>query len=79
MKDEKFAPVHSSTLRLNTKIFGSCFIEEFKKLAETLKKKSRLVAQNYVDDGASEIAAKDPTVKRFSQRIELSMKHPWQI
>lgn len=34
-------------------------------------KKSRFVAQNYADMGASTIATKATTVQRFSQRVAL--------
>lgn len=40
---------------------------------DKLKKKSRLVAHNYADDGACSVATKSPIVQLFSQRFALSI------
>ena len=65
LNDGTFVPVHESTLKTNTGIFGSRFIDELKKVGDKLKQKSRLIAQNYEDQGATTIATKAPTVQRF--------------
>lgn len=51
--------------------FWSRFVNELKKVGDRLKKKSRLVAQNYSDKGAATIATKAPTVQGFSQLVAL--------
>ena len=71
INDGTFIPVHESTIRPTARIFNSRFVDELKKVGDQLKKKSRLVAQNYADIGATSIPTKAPTVQRFSQRIAL--------
>ena len=73
INDGTFIPVKASTLEPNTRIFGSRFVDELKKVGDDLRKKSRLIAQNYADEGAATIPTKAPTVQRFSQRIALSI------
>ena len=73
LKDGTFKPVHESTIKGSKRIFGSRFIDELKRAGDILKKKSRLVAQNYADEDATYIATKAPTVQRFSQRVALSL------
>lgn len=56
-----------------TRVFGSKFIDQLKRAGDAIRKKSRLVAQNYQDADAVKIATKAPTVQRFSQRVLLSL------
>lgn len=58
-------------LPAGTRVFGSRFIDEIKKAGERLRRKSRLVAQNYCDEDAGNIPKKAPTIQRFSQHILL--------
>lgn len=71
--DGTFKPIHISKLKGNPRIFGCRFVDELKKVGSELKKKSRLVAQNYSDHDATEIGTKAPTIQRFSQRVALSI------
>ena len=68
-----FKPVKESTVPPSSRIFGSRFVDELKKVGNGLRKKSRLVAQNYADDDATSISTKAPTIQRFSQRVALSV------
>ena len=71
VKDGTFVPIHERDIVGSPRIFGSRFVDELKKVGDGLKKKSRLVAQNYADEHAGYIPTKAPTVQRFSQRIAL--------
>lgn len=73
IKDGTFAPVKTKDIDGNPRIFGSRFVDEIKRVGDHMRRKSRLVAQNYSDEGASTIATKAPTVQRFSQRVALSI------
>ena len=73
LKDGTFVPVKLSNVPESSRIFGSRFVDEIKKVGKGLRKKSRLVAQNYADNDAASIATKAPTVQRFSQRVALSI------
>lgn len=44
-----------------------------KRVGSALRKKSRLVAQNYEDEEATCIETRDPTVQRFLKRIILCL------
>lgn len=67
--DGTFEPKRETLIPGNPRVFGSHFVEELKKVGDILKKKSRIVAQNYGDEGETSIATKAPTVERFSQRL----------
>jgi hypothetical protein len=54
---------------VNSRIFGTKWVDKEKDVAGVLKLKSRLVAQNFRDAGAASIATKAPTVSRFGLRI----------
>ena len=73
LRDGTFKPIRLTDIPTTARIFGSRFVDELKKVGDRLRKKSRLVAQNYADDGAASIATKAPTVQRFSQRVALSL------
>ena len=73
MRDGTFIPIKEEDIKGEPRIFGSRFVDELKKVGDRLKKKSRLVAQNYADDDATAIATKAPTVQRFAQRVALSI------
>ena len=73
LKDGTFEPVLESTLDSSTRTFASRFVDELKKAGDKLRKKSRLIAQNYADEDSCYIATKAPTVQRFSQRISLAI------
>lgn len=64
-----FVPVNKSTVHDGTRIFGSRFTDELKEAELGVLFKSHLVPQNYCDDGASNVAAKAPTIQRFTQRL----------
>lgn len=73
LRDGTFKPTQLSDVPHSTRIFGCRFVDELKKVGAQLKKKSRLVAQNYSDIGATCIPTKAPTVQRYSQRTALSI------
>lgn len=73
VKDGKFIPVPRSEIPEGHSIFGSRFINELKCVGEALIKKSRLIAQNYADDGAISNASSAPTVQKLSQRVLISI------
>lgn len=62
-----FVKVRESLIDGRTRIFGSKFVDELKRMGDRLKKKSRPVAQIYADEKAATIATKAPQTKRFSQ------------
>lgn len=49
VKDGTFHPVEESKFKLNTRIFGSRFIDELNKVGYNLHKRSRLIERNYED------------------------------
>lgn len=73
MKDGPSVTIYQSTLKPSTRIVGSKFTEELKKVDDKLKKKSRLIAKNCADGRERTITTKSPTVQLFSQRITLSV------
>lgn len=73
LRNGTFKPINTSDVPKGAKIFGSRFVDEIKKAAHGLRKKSRLVSQNYADEVATMIATKAPTIQRFSQRAALSV------
>lgn len=68
-----------SDLHKHTRVFGSRFIDELKQADQGLLCKSRLVAQNYSDDGSkniNNIATKEPTIQRSTQRLVIIIAAP---
>lgn len=57
----------------DTRVFGSRFIDKLKRSDQGTKRKSRVVVQNYADDGAGQITMKAPTVQLFSRLLLLSL------
>lgn len=55
------------------RVLGSRFIDEINGAGEKLRKKSRLVAQNYGGEDATRIATKAQTIQRLSQRLQLCL------
>lgn len=68
-----FIPVDKSEVPEGARIFGSRFIDELKQADTGIRKKSRLVAQNYSDDEAAHLATKAPTIQRSTQRMIMSI------
>lgn len=60
LKDWTFIPVEESEFKRQRRIFGLFFIDELKIVVEYIKKKSRLVEQNYADDDYTYIPTKAP-------------------
>lgn len=56
-----------------TRCFGSWIIDELKRSEKGCQLKIRLIAQNYQDNGASDIATKVPTVHLFFQIISMAI------
>lgn len=67
-------PTNIADVPHDTGMFNSRFVDELRKVGESMNKKSRLVAQNYEDEAAAEIETQAPTVQRFSQRLLLSIE-----
>lgn len=78
MNDGKFIPIHESKIWPSARIFGSKFVDDLKKVVDSFKEKSRLVAQNCADEDvtatATATATKAQTVQRFSQSVALSIE-----
>lgn len=68
-----FKAVMRTVVPEGMRVFGSRFIDQVKGAGDMMRKKSRLVAQNYGDEDAAGIATKAPTVQRYSQRVLLSL------
>lgn len=73
LKNGTLLPLQRSDLLPNTRVFGSRFIDQLKKSENETRRKSLLVAQNYADDGARQIATEGPTVQSFSQHFLLRL------
>ena len=71
---ETFNIVKRVNVPKGSRIYGSRWVDILKADVDgTVTEKSRLVAQNYRDRGATTIATKSPTIKRMGQRIALSL------
>lgn len=68
-----FLPMDRAEIPHNTRVFGSRFVDELKRAERGLRRKSRLVAQNYSDEGATQIPTKAPTIQRATQRLVMSL------
>lgn len=55
----------------NQRIFGPRFIDDIEKEGDGFLRKSRLVSQDYDEEGAYFITTKAPNVQRFSKRLKL--------
>lgn len=66
---EMFRVVKASTMRAGERVYGTRYVDTIKQG----NRKSRLVAQNYNDEGAAELPVRSPTVSRAAQRVCLSM------
>lgn len=73
LKNGTFKPIHAFNVPKSSRILNARFVDEIKKAGKGLRKKSRFVAQNYADGGASYIPTKAPTVQRYSPRTALSV------
>lgn len=73
VKDGTFKPIWEADIPGTPRIFWSRFVDYLKKVGNKLKKKSRLVANNYAEDDATVINTKAPTVQKFAQRVALSI------
>jgi len=69
---ETFDVVDLSEVPSSTRIYGSRWVDTLKKVHGRIIEKSRLVAQNYCDKGATAISTKSPTVSRLGQRLALA-------
>lgn len=64
-----FRKIRKSEVANGARIYGLRFVDEVKKdIYGSLYEKSRLVAQNYMDNGAKGIPTKAPTITRMAQR-----------
>ena len=64
MAGKIFKVVKRSSVPSNQRIYGTRFVDAMKTVHGVEKAKSRLVAQNYMDQAAAKIATKSPTVQR---------------
>lgn len=71
IKDGAFIKVRKVDIADELRIFGSRFFDKMKNVGEHLRRKSRLVTQNYADEGSATMATKAPIVQRFSKRLAL--------
>lgn len=61
--------MHLSEVSVDTRIFGSQFVDYLKQLEKVVLHKSILVAQNFRDEEARNIQTNAPTVRLASQRL----------
>lgn len=73
MNNGTFKVIDEFDVPEGARIFGARFVDEIKRAGVGLRKKSRLVLQNYADEEAATTATKAPTVQRLSQRAALSV------
>jgi hypothetical protein len=66
---DMFRIVPKAEMRPDERLYGTRFVDTIKRGGE---RKSRLVAQNYRDEGASDMPVRSPTVSRAAQRVCLS-------
>lgn len=71
IRDGTFVKLKEAALEVSPRIFCSSFFNELKKVGNNLKRKSRLVAQNYENEGAASISIKAPTVQLFLHLLSL--------
>ena len=67
-----FKIVKKDTVPVSERIYGTKWVDTMKTVDGNTFPKSRLVAQNYNDEGAAEINTKSPTISRTGQRIVLA-------
>ena len=70
---ETFQIVKKSTIPKGTRVFVTRWVDVIKIIDGREIEKSRLVAQNYKDKGATSISTKSPTVSRMGRRVTLAM------
>lgn len=68
-----FKTINAFSIAPTTRIFGSRFVDELKKVDSGVLLKSLLVARNYEDEGKTGIVTKVPTVMWSSQRIAFAI------
>lgn len=73
MKNDTFRVVNRSSVPEGLRIYGTRLIDAIKTVDGKAFQKSRLVAQNYRDYAATEIATKSPTISRMWQRVLLAL------
>lgn len=56
-----------------TRVFGYIFIEKLKRVEVRIRRKSRLVSQKYSNMDASGMETKEPTVRKYSQCLMISL------
>lgn len=66
-----FIPIPREKIPEGTRILGSRFIDQLKNVVHGLRRKSRIVAQNYGHQECTTIFTKARTVHRLPQRIPL--------
>lgn len=69
-----FVPINPYEVPSGKRTFGARFIYNLKRSVESLKRKSRLNAQNYSDEGAYNIATKAQTIKHEEQPLVMSLE-----
>lgn len=74
LRNGTFVPKKKEHIANGTCIFGSRFVDELKTVSAQLKKKERLVAQNYLDTEADGIETRSTTMQLFSRRLMLSLE-----
>jgi Reverse transcriptase (RNA-dependent DNA polymerase) len=73
-EQEVFEIVAREDVPVDTRIFGTRWIDTFKSLEDgSTLNKSRLVAQNYRDTSARDIPTKAPTISRMGERLALCL------
>lgn len=71
LRNGTFVEVQKIYIVGEERIFGSSFVDELKKVGEHIRRKIRLVAHIYPDEGAATIEKNSPTAQRLSQFFAL--------
>ena len=72
LKRGTFQIVHRDSVPNGERIYGTKWVDVIKQVDGKSVPKSRLVAQNYCDEGALEISTRSPTISRTGQRLVLA-------
>lgn len=69
LRDITLLQMREKDIDREPRIFESRFVDEMKRVGERLRKKSRLVVQNYANERAATSTTTTPTVQLFSEQI----------
>jgi hypothetical protein len=74
MASKMFKVVAKLDVPSGSRIYNTSWVDTLKNNTKGMTEKSRLVAQNYRDQGAASMPTKAPTVSRVAQRIAVALE-----